>query len=212
MKCGEGPFAVPLASNKKCTVYANDLNPRSYHYLLENIKSNRVTAKVHPYNMDAREFVRRLVREQRFFDHVIINLPSLSIDFLDVFVNLFLPGTALPRIHCYCFSNADDLRADVIARVEAVLGATLTDPEVHEVRHVAPKKDMMYISFVLPTTAFVSVTTTTPPTSTHPSSPPPADSSSPSHSSASASASSQKRGASEEPDESQESLSKKAKV
>jgi tRNA (guanine37-N1)-methyltransferase len=209
MTCGVGPFTVPLAA-KGCTVYANDLNPRSFHYLLQNIHSNGVANRVHSYNMDARDFVRRLVREKRTFDQVVINLPTLSIDFLDVFVNLLPPDAAMPRIHCYCFSSALDLRADVIARVEGVLGAALTDPSVHEVRHVAPKKDMMYISFVLPvvTGDFASFP---PVPSSDPSYPHPFNpSSSPPASPTPSVTSSQKRVASEEPDVGQEL--KKAKV
>ena len=44
--------------------------------------------------------------------------------------------------------------------MEAVLGAAIPNPEVREVRHVAPKKDMMYIAFVLPAaTAYTDTTT-----------------------------------------------------
>jgi tRNA (guanine37-N1)-methyltransferase len=39
---GVGPFAIPIAK-KGATVFANDLNPNSYKYLMENIKQNHVT-------------------------------------------------------------------------------------------------------------------------------------------------------------------------
>eukprot|EP00798_Chlamydomonas_sp_ICE-L_P017065 gene17065-23357_t len=54
---GIGPFAIP-AAQKGCEVYANDLNPRSAFYLNQNVKINRVAAKVKTFNMDGREFVR----------------------------------------------------------------------------------------------------------------------------------------------------------
>lgn len=38
---GVGPFAMP-ASKKGCMVYANDLNPTSYKYMLENKGLNKV--------------------------------------------------------------------------------------------------------------------------------------------------------------------------
>ena len=41
MFAGVGPFAVPLAM-KGCMVHANDLNPRSHHFLEGNIKGNKV--------------------------------------------------------------------------------------------------------------------------------------------------------------------------
>jgi len=41
MFAGIGPFAIP-AAKKGCFVYANDLNPASFNYLIENAKSNKV--------------------------------------------------------------------------------------------------------------------------------------------------------------------------
>ena len=41
---GIGPFAIPAAKQHGCTVLANDLNPDSYAYLVENIKLNKVRA------------------------------------------------------------------------------------------------------------------------------------------------------------------------
>jgi len=38
---GVGPFAMP-AAKKGCMVYANDLNPISYKYMLENKGLNKV--------------------------------------------------------------------------------------------------------------------------------------------------------------------------
>ena len=54
---GVGPFAVP-AAHKGCLVLANDLNPDSYYWLVENIKINKVGSSVCPFNVDGREFMR----------------------------------------------------------------------------------------------------------------------------------------------------------
>ena len=56
----------------------------------------------------------------------------------------------LPICHCYCFSNADDAHADVVARAEAVLGCPLPDATSRVVRDVAPGKLMLCVSFRLP--------------------------------------------------------------
>ena len=62
MMCGIGPFAVP-AARRGCAVLANDLNPDSYRWLLENVRRNKVSDRVRCYNMDGRAFVRMLVAE-----------------------------------------------------------------------------------------------------------------------------------------------------
>lgn len=70
---GVGPFALP-AGKKGCGVFANDLNPRSFEYLEQNIKDNDVGLFVSPCNFflkplqvvdevrpsceDGREFIR----------------------------------------------------------------------------------------------------------------------------------------------------------
>jgi len=60
---GIGPFAVPAAKIERCIVHANDLNPRSHHYLVENVRINKVEKLVTPYCMCARAFVRHMVQD-----------------------------------------------------------------------------------------------------------------------------------------------------
>jgi tRNA (guanine37-N1)-methyltransferase len=60
---GVGPFAVP-AAKKGCTVLANDLNPDSHHWLLENIALNKVGASVSATCLDGREFLRQVAGGQ----------------------------------------------------------------------------------------------------------------------------------------------------
>lgn len=59
---GIGPFAIPAARHKSCVTYANDLNPNSYQYLVENISRNRIEGLVLPFCMDGREFIRQSLR------------------------------------------------------------------------------------------------------------------------------------------------------
>lgn len=54
---GVGPFSVP-AGKKETIVLANDLNPESYKYLVENIKTNKVNKFVEPFNIDGAVFIK----------------------------------------------------------------------------------------------------------------------------------------------------------
>ncbi|GBG58754.1 hypothetical protein CBR_g154 [Chara braunii] len=60
MFAGVGPFAIP-AAQAGCLVHANDLNPRSAHYLAINAKLNKVSPRIRVYNLDARDFVQLLL-------------------------------------------------------------------------------------------------------------------------------------------------------
>ena len=93
MFCGVGPFAIPLAlPGKACTVYANDLNPASHAALVANVGLNRVGGRVTCYCLDARDFIRAVVRgERRPIAHVLMNLPADALDFTDAFVGLYSP-------------------------------------------------------------------------------------------------------------------------
>ncbi|KAJ7345286.1 hypothetical protein JRQ81_001236 [Phrynocephalus forsythii] len=161
---GVGPFAIP-AAKKKCIVFANDLNPESYKWLQHNCKLNKVDKQVQVFNMDGRDFLKGPVKEELVRQlslkereaalHIVMNLPAMAIEFLEVF-RQFLEGEPaspelLPTVHCYCFSKHDDPTQDARERVEACLGTSL---EGHcstvLVRNVAPHKEMVCVSFRLP--------------------------------------------------------------
>ncbi|BFZ07905.1 hypothetical protein BsWGS_10944 [Bradybaena similaris] len=60
---GIGPFTIPLTKKRRCTVFANDLNPSSFEYLKRNIDLNKLVGRpVHTYNMDGREFIKSVLR------------------------------------------------------------------------------------------------------------------------------------------------------
>ncbi|KAF0691346.1 Aste57867_17402 [Aphanomyces stellatus] len=158
MMCGIGPFAIPLGK-RGTTVYANDLNPRSFHYLNVNRKLNKVEAKVRSYNMDGRAFLHHLLDSKITFTQVVMNLPAIALEFLDAFPGKFdhWDEADLPTINTYCFTtDMEHPKRDVQARAEAILGAKLDVVTVHHVRDVAPKKLMMCITFKLPAAAAFS--------------------------------------------------------
>eukprot|EP01031_Cornospumella_fuschlensis_P027554 gene27554-33280_t len=92
MTAGVGPFAVPLAMVAQGVegpkVFANDLNPRSYHYLTQNAQRNKCAHNLVPCNLDAREFLITKVLPVSPVHECILNLPALSLTFLDTFIGL----------------------------------------------------------------------------------------------------------------------------
>ncbi|XP_071504350.1 tRNA (guanine(37)-N(1))-methyltransferase-like [Diadema antillarum] len=162
---GVGPFAIP-AAKKGCKVFANDLNPESYRWLQENTKKNKVSDRITASNLDGRQFLRDVVKSdlivrarESFQDaaHVIMNLPALAVEFLDTFPSLLAEvspdlQSRVPRVvvHCHGFSKAADPALDIRQRVESILKCPLNSPEIHNVRDVAPNKEMMCISFTVP--------------------------------------------------------------
>ncbi|KAM5129200.1 tRNA (guanine(37)-N(1))-methyltransferase [Mantella aurantiaca] len=162
---GVGPFAIP-AAKKNCVVYANDLNPESYKWLLHNCKLNKVDKKVKAFNVDGREFIRTVLKselseyikstERRKHLHIVMNLPAMAVEFLDAFRHLldmeYYRDAILPTVHCYGFSKDDNPEKDIRKRVEEYLGSVLESCSIHLVRNVAPNKEMMCISFKLPAT------------------------------------------------------------
>ncbi|XP_043930416.1 tRNA (guanine(37)-N1)-methyltransferase isoform X2 [Protopterus annectens] len=158
---GVGPFAIP-AAKKNCAVLANDLNPESCKWLVHNCKLNKVDRRVKTFSLDGRDFILGPLKDElnkistdvgNSSVHIIMNLPALAIDFLDAFKNLLdkASNNNLPTVHCYGFSKDDNPAKDIKEKAESVLGVSLEGHCcVHQVRNVAPNKEMMCISFQLP--------------------------------------------------------------
>lgn len=167
---GIGPFAIPAAV-KGVKVYANDLNPASYEAMKRNVAANFVDAsKVETFNMDGRDFIEKVLREQHLEKsvlprngrrHVSMNLPALAVQFLDTFTrDTWRTGKVVDEtvlIHCYTFSAAkEDFEGDAVRQIEQVLGCSLEGcvEQNTNVRDVAPMKQMMCVSFHLPKRIF----------------------------------------------------------
>lgn len=163
MFAGVGPFAIPLA-RKEIQVYANDLNPKSYEWMVANVADNVSKKKkqfISCYCQDGRAFARYIFQEQAIkANHVLMNLPKLAPEFCDVFVKLLPKGhLPLPRIHVYCFGNGETpeiMEQKSLERIEKALGGTIkltaADHGLHvfKVRQTASYTLEFCISFILP--------------------------------------------------------------
>ncbi len=99
---GVGPFALIIAkSHPDSKVYANELNPDAYNYLIENIRLNKLT-NVIPIPGDARDLLNK--REYKgIADRVIMPLPMSAEQFLDVAFYLAKKGGV---VHFYHFTDS----------------------------------------------------------------------------------------------------------
>ena len=84
MFCGIGPFPMVIAKNNDISIIGVDINENAIKYFNENIKLNKVK-NVDAICGDAREISKSFKNK---FDRIIMNLPGLAYDFLDVAIQL----------------------------------------------------------------------------------------------------------------------------
>eukprot|EP01084_Bolivina_argentea_P073454 133298_1 len=96
------------------------------------------------------------VMENKFIDHIVMNLPAIAMEFLDVFGGCYslneIERYGLPMIHCYCFAPDVNYIESIHDRLNKYLGVIPKNNnlQVRLVRNVAPHKDMYCVSFRLP--------------------------------------------------------------
>ena len=148
--CGIGPFAIRAAKIKNCHVFANDLNPDSYKWLLENCKLNHVEKNIECSNLDAREFIMKIF-ENGGSDYIIMNLPATAVEFLDAVAagaKKFKTTSRMPVVYFHSFDEkANNHEESLLQRARKALGMNLPHLNVYKVRDVSPGKDMFRCSF-----------------------------------------------------------------
>ncbi|KAJ0180099.1 hypothetical protein K1T71_004690 [Dendrolimus kikuchii] len=168
--CGVGPFAVP-AAKRKAKVFANDLNPDSYHWLKHNAKNNKVKEEYFkPYNQDGKDFIchvfkhyiidlcsgkEKVSKEAKI--HITMNLPAMAVEFLKYFNGLIEDKEILDKlnneivVYTYCFAVGEEPASVAKKMVIDNIGCDVSNSilDVFHVRNVSPKKEMMRVTFKL---------------------------------------------------------------
>ena len=103
MFAGIGPFPIVIAKEKNVDITAVDINEYAIKYLKENIKLNKLKPNAHitPICADTKEAANNELKDRKF-DRIIMNLPGLAPEFLDLAVSLCNDGGV---IHYYEFSE-----------------------------------------------------------------------------------------------------------
>lgn len=103
MFAGIGPFPIVIAHEKNVNITAVDINEHAINYLNENIKLNKLKGNAHITAIcgDTNEVAENELKDKKF-DRLIMNLPGLAPEFLDLAVSLCKDGGV---IHYYEFSD-----------------------------------------------------------------------------------------------------------
>ena len=120
MFAGVGPYSILIAKTQPAsTVYAVDVNPSAFKFLVSNILANKVLGKIRPIRGDVREVLRSGL--SRIADRVIMNLPGNALDFVDEACSCLKETGGV--VHFYSFESAEKPReaasAKLRERVEA---------------------------------------------------------------------------------------------
>ncbi|MBY9016790.1 MAG: class I SAM-dependent methyltransferase family protein [Candidatus Lokiarchaeota archaeon] len=106
MFTGVGPFSIQIAKNNNAKIYAFDVNPSAYKYLIENIENNKMKGEVIAHNMDVKELLNPDSKLGNYLKHkidrIIMNLPEQSINFLDVACFLMKKPSGILHFYQFC--------------------------------------------------------------------------------------------------------------
>ncbi|MDW8022033.1 MAG: class I SAM-dependent methyltransferase family protein [Nitrososphaerota archaeon] len=140
MFAGVGPFSILIAKKcPGCRVTAIELNPDAYHYLVQNIRLNKVEGLVTAIHGNAREVLRS---KKNSFDRVIMDLPHNSVDFLDLGLEVCRPQGI---IHLYVADTSIQEVSEEVEKRAASLGHSVVVEFAREVMAIAPRRYTMVL-------------------------------------------------------------------
>ncbi|MCS7131928.1 MAG: class I SAM-dependent methyltransferase family protein [Hadesarchaea archaeon] len=123
---GVGCYSIVVAKRGKAKkVYSIDKNPVAFRYMCENIRVNKVGDRVVPLLGDAKEVVESIANEA---DRVLMPLPELARDFLDVALRALKRGGGV--IHFYDYGVEPDPFGPSLEFVRRVAGEWGYDVEL----------------------------------------------------------------------------------
>ena len=155
MFTGVGPFSIQIARNNDAKIYAFDINPSAYKYLIENIEINKMKGEVVAHNMDVSELLnpnnKAGIYLKHKIDRIIMNLPEQSMNFLDV--ACFLMKKSGGILHFYQFCE----KPNPIKKGIEILNTNLKDSGWHieeilnskVVKPFSPKLDLIVLDIKL---------------------------------------------------------------
>lgn len=131
MFAGAGPYSILIAKNcPSATVYSIELNPWAHHYMVENVKLNKVEGKVIPILGDAREITGNFIGTA---DRILMPLPESAYLFLDIAIKALKPEGGF--IHYY-----DNSYEKGLERIREIIGEKAEIESKRVVKSVGPRR------------------------------------------------------------------------
>ena len=141
MFAGAGFFSIIAAKlSRPKKVYSIDINPDAYHYMVENVRLNKVENIVEPILGDAAEIIMEKLRNTS--DRVLMPYPELALDYLKYAVQA-LRGEGW--IHIYLHVEADkdenpyDKAREIVEEKLGILVKKYRFGTIRKVRTVKPR-------------------------------------------------------------------------
>lgn len=142
---GVGPFALHCAKAVECQVYAIDINPYAITCLKESIQRNKLMGEIFPIIGDS----SNILKINKSFDRIIINLPGKAIDYLELAVNLVRKNGFID------FYQFIDKVKSPIQFIESLIEEKLKNTQMYKIqdiqvgREVSPSKIQMNVSILI---------------------------------------------------------------
>ncbi|RLI29386.1 MAG: tRNA (guanine-N1)-methyltransferase [Candidatus Hecatellales archaeon] len=147
MFAGVGPFSILIAKRlRRVEVYAVDVNPEAYRFLVENVRLNRVEGKVKPLLGDIKALAQSSLKGLKF-NRIIMNLPGEAYKYLGEACQLSMPGTT---IHYYAFAEGEEALEKAAEKLVSILGELKCSGRILEgrlVREIAPRRWQVALDF-----------------------------------------------------------------
>lgn len=119
---GVGTIAIQIAKSKNVQVYAFDINPYAYSYLLKNLNLNNLKGVTLPFNINVRDLITSDNLREIFHnkvDRVIMNLPESALNFIDVACFVLKKKDSI--LHSYHFCNKKAPISNALINLEQTL-------------------------------------------------------------------------------------------
>ncbi len=149
MFTGVGPFSIQIAKNNDAKIYAFDVNPSAYKYLVDNIELNKLKGRVIALNMDVKELLNldsKLGNNLKHkIDRIIMNLPEQSINYIDIACFLMKKTGGILHFYQFCekpnpikkgIENLTTKLEDSRWQIEEILNSKVVKP-------FSPKSDLI---------------------------------------------------------------------